>query len=162
MLSEMDTYWLEYMYQNTRNQVLTLFEPFLFHHLSCVESSGMSREPAGTCSPIPWHYAQEKKCHNTTGYPLFHLKKSRNILHYWKSPSLILPIGMWHSSSSRQQPEETNSRGIIDSKVWKRNTDLWRAQDKSSLVQVQLKAVLSQSLSSYQKANKATLHAFIF
>ena len=163
MLSEMDPYWLEYTYQNTRNHVVTILESFLFHHLSCVQSSGMSREPAGTCSPIPWHYAQEKKWHSTIAYPLVHLKKSKHILNYWQSPSLsTLRIRMWHCSSSLQQPEETNSRGIIDSKVCKRNTHLWRAGDKSSLVQVQLKAVVSQSLSSYQNANKAILHAFLF
>lgn len=162
MLSEMDPYWLESTYQNTRNHVVTILESFLFHHLSCVQSSGMSREPAGTCSPIPWHYAQEKKWHSMIAYPLVHWKKSKHILNYWQSPSLItLRIRMWHWSSSLQQPEETNSRGIIDSKVCKRNTHLWRAGDKSSLVQVQLKAVLSQSLSSYQNANKAILHAFI-
>ena len=162
MLSEMDPYWLEYTYQNTRNHVFTILESFLFHHLSCVQSSGMSREPAGTCSPIPWHYAQEKKWHSMIAYPLVHWKKSKHILNYWQSPSLsTLRIRMWHCSSSLQQPEETTSRGIIDSKVCKGNTHLWRAGDKSSLVQVQLKAVVSQSLSSHQNANKAILHAFI-
>ena len=122
MLSEMDPYWLEYTYQNTRNHVVTILESFLFHHLSCVQSSGMSREPAGTCSPIPWHYAQEKKWHSMIAYPLVHFKKSKHILNYWQSPSSItLRIRMWHCSSSLQQPEETNSRGIIDSKVCKRN-----------------------------------------
>ena len=136
---------------------------YITRNFSCVGSSGMPHEPAGTSNPIPWHYAKEKenKCHHMIDSLFFHLSKSKNILNYWKSPSLILQIRMWCGNPHLQQPEEINSRGMIDSKVWKRNTDTLRAWDKSSLVQTLLKAVASQSLISYQNAKKAMFNVLL-
>lgn len=133
---------------------------YITRNFSCVGSSGMPHEAAGTSNLIPWHYAKkmENKYHSMTDYPfLFDLSKSKNILSYWKSPSVILQIRIWCSIPHLKGPEKINSRGEIDSKAWKRNTDIWRASDKSSLVQTLLKAIASQGPSVTRMQTKLHL-----